>query len=283
MSSILSLVNHTSKYNPKGKTKPNTIIDLINNRSKLQLDTRIIMTGEAGIGKSTLYLSLAELLDKDYVNNIKRTVKHKITFNGLDYMKAQNSEEPYSVIGMDEAGQSIHHREFMNEINIILSKTLIGNRFKRYIQVFCIPNLEMLDKDARSLCQFLFYVDKRGHAEIFRIKAPKLEGKTWYVKIRDHYNFNKPNIKLWHLYEKKKFNAQKELYESFQKIMEEKEKPLITNGDIIQTVLDKPDNYLSHKGKLHIPTIMGDFEIGRNRADGIAAKLRKDYKIEYKV
>ncbi len=263
------LINRSySSYTRKTRI---SLINLIKKRLASKRDIRIIISGEPGSGKSTLALNIASLIDKSYVDDYKRSVEVKVCFKGLDYLNAVRSEPENSVLILDESGQAIHHREFMQEANIILSKTLIGNRFKRFVQIFCIPNLDMLDKDARGLAQLLFHIPKVGVATVYRITPARLEGKTWYKKLIDNYTFGKPDIKLWRAYEKKKFDAQEELYATFIKVMEASNTPDKTNADYVVDILKNPDRYMKND-KWSNPKIR-TLGIGRERAETIREML----------
>ncbi len=252
-----------------------SLINLIKKRLASKRDIRIIISGEPGSGKSTLALNIAELIDKSYVDDYKRSVEVKVCFKGLDYLNAVRSEPENSVLILDESGQAIHHREFMQEANIILSKTLIGNRFKRFVQIFCIPNLDMLDKDARGLAQLLFHIPKVGVATVYRITPARLEGKTWYKKLIDNYTFGKPDIKLWRAYEKKKFDAQEELYATFIKAMQEADTPEKTNADYILDVLKEPSRFIK-RDRWCIP-MLRKLGIGRTRSETIKELLDEQH------
>ena len=257
------------------KAKAKTIVSLIQERLKKRFDIRIVVTGEAGIGKSTIVLDIAELLDKQFVDDPSYAVKNKVHYSGLDYLKAMKTESAMSLLMMDESGQAMHHREFMSDVNVILSKTLQGNRFKRFIQVFCIPVLEMLDKDARYLVQLLIHVNERGDAEVFRVIVPKLEGKIWYKKIRDHYRFGKPNRRLWRIYERKKMQQQDKLYDSFIKELSERDKPIMTYEQLKQKALDNRTACM--KGvKWNVKRMQAFLEVSRDKVEVVKALIDQE-------
>ncbi len=263
---------YKTKYGGKKKSHP-TMIAIIKNRLERDMDTRIIIAGESGIGKSTLALDIAENIDPTFTDNIDLAVKELVTFDIAEYMQAVNSKSAGSVLIMDEAGQAAHHREYMNAINIILSKTMQGFRYKKLVTIYNVPSIDMVDKDARSLVHYLMFVDKRGQAVVYRVISSRFGGKTIYKKIKDRLNFKKPSVKLWHRYEKKKFKVQQELYEQFAKTIEERAIKPITNVELINTINKSKDSYMKNE-RLNVRKIQG-LGIGRERAETIRSMIER--------
>jgi hypothetical protein len=253
------------------------LFDEVSQRIKRNQDTRIIVVGEAGIGKSTFGLKVGEKYQPElYIEKPKEAVEGNVHLTSLDFMDAVVEQPTKSVLLYDEPAQSWHHRQFMSEANIILSKTMIGFRFKRFITVLCVPNIDLLDKDARKLCQFLVSCFRQGRAEVYKIANQKFGGPSWYPKLVDDFRFNKPNIPLWNFYMKKKERIQVELYQKFRDQLSNTDKADKTNDQIVREITGDI-NQVMYNGKLHVASIMGQFDIGRQRAEAIRQKYLKKF------
>jgi len=257
------------------KEQDNLLIRMINKRMSENMDTRIICEGEGGIGKSWLSLRLAELVDPMFRDNPASAIKRQVFFKATEFLRGVTTLDPLSVLLYDEPAQSWHHREFMSEVNIVLSKTMIGYRYKRFITILNVPNLDMIDKDARALCQFLINVHKRGHAEVYKISINKFGGGIWYRKLIDNMTLKAPDTKLVHAYEALKKKQEDELFKEYFRQASEKDKPKLTNSDIIGMIKSKPETY-NKNDKLYSPAIMAVHGVGRHRADSIIAKIEID-------
>ncbi len=237
----------------------------IEQRTARNQDARIVITGEAGMGKSTLELRIGEIVNPEiYVDDINKAVEEATSFTAKQSMTGVRTLPSGTQLSFDEPGQAWYHRQFMSEASMILSKTMIGFRYKKFKSVLTIPNIDLLDVDALRLVQYMVNVTGQGRAEVFRVMVQKFGGPPWFKKIIDKLTFTKPDTKLWHLYETKKFKMQDELYEKFGKRLDDLDSPKLTNLEIIKIVTEAPKQFLK-KGKIHVPYLQRDFGVGLNR------------------
>jgi hypothetical protein len=236
------------------------------------MDSRIIIEGEAGLGKSYASLRLAEQIDQKFVDDPVTAVENQVLFSASEFLTAVQTLPPFSVLIYDEPGQSFHHREFMSQANIILSKTMIGFRLKRFITFLNIPGLGMIDKDAKTLVSFLINITGHGKGEIYKQLPAKFSGDTWFKTIVDKQHFELPSVKLRHAYEKKKQQVQDQLYSEYGKALTESAEPKITNADLVESVMKAPERF-KKDGEFNVTLLQGEFDIGRERARAIKAKL----------
>jgi hypothetical protein len=176
------------------------------------------------------------------------------------------------VLIYDDPGQSFHHREFMSAANIILSKTMIGFRLKRFITFLNIPSLGMIDKDAKTLVSFLINIVGHGQGEVYKQIPAKFSGDTWFKTIVDKQHFELPSVKLRHAYEKKKEAVQDRLYSEYGKALSQSAAPKLTNSDLIEKVKASPDRY-KDDGQFAVKKLM-KLGIGRDRATGLKEMLQ---------
>lgn len=255
------------------KTQKSYFVGLIERRIARKQDARIVITGDSGVGKSTLELRLGELLNPElYVNDIDRAISQATAFTATQYLNGVRTLPDESQLSFDEPAQAWYHRQFMSEASMILAKTMIGFRFKRFKSVLTLPDIDLLDADALRLVHFLIYIPSQGNAEVYRVMKQKFGGDPWFKKIVGRLRFSKPDSKLWHVYEEKKFKMQDELYEVYGKKLEEIERPQLNNMDIILAIQASPEKYYK-KGRLSIPSVQRDFRIGLNRGYLIKAML----------
>lgn len=239
------------------------------------MDSRIIIEGEAGLGKSYAALRLAEIIDEKFRDDPVLAVQNQVLFSAEDFLNAVQTLPPFSVLIYDEPGQSFHHREFMSAANIILSKTMIGFRLKRFITFLNIPTLGMIDKDAKTLVSFLINITAHGQGEIYKQIPAKFSGETWFKTIVDKQHFELPSVKLRHAYEKKKETVQDRLYSEYGKALSESAAPRLSNSDLVQKVLESPERF-KKEGEYNVSKLQGGLDIGRERARAIRDKLTSD-------
>ena len=248
----------------------------IQNQHAKDKDARIIIVGEGGSGKSSYVLRCGEILNPVmYVENIEKTVNEAISFTAKDYMTGIRTLPSQTVLDFDEPGQGWYHRQFMSEASMILSKTMIGFRYKHFTSMLCVPNIDLLDVDALRLVNWMVYILDQGKAEVYRVVVQKFGGHPWFKKIIDKMTFSKPDTKLWHLYEKRKFAVQDLLYERYGKQLDAIEAPQWTNPEILREIQETPDKF-KKAGKFHHSMIQRKFGIGLNRSYLIKAMLDAD-------
>lgn len=258
--------------------------DNIRERIADRYDVGILGIGERGVGKSWGSLGLAEEVDEDYINDPVGVIGDKLTFRADAYLDAILRHSHGSQLIFDEPGQEWYAREFMSQANRLIAKTMIGNRYKRFVQVYNIPVLSMIDRTARKLCQFKVDFLDRGYAEVYRIRASRFEDTEWYKRLGSN-EIDKPKKKLRDAYEKHKEKVQQENYEIYHdEIVQERGKHR-TDEDIMREIIKKKDKLMSvqthgpHKGmrRLNHVLIQATFDIGRNKAERIRAKAELNH------
>lgn len=260
-------------------------------RLKKSFDTKILVIGETGIGKSWWALRLCEVLDQKFRDDPVLAVETQICFRATDFLGAVKTLPHASAILYDEPGQSFFAREHLSAVNRILSKTILGYRFKRFMAFFTVPALSHIDKNARVLSKFKCDVIRRGYAEIYDVLPGRFQEQTFY-KLRGTVTTKKPSTKLRHAYEKKKERVQEKLYGEFLDQLTEATREERTDTDMIREILDDPKPLMQQlyhnapdidleKGseRLNVARIAGHFKVGRERARRIRsqAEIALDY------
>src|SRR6266571_3334256 len=124
------------------ESSKSSLIEKIETRFDHNMNSNIAITGDPGLGKSTLSLVLSEILKPEiFVDHPREAVERFVTFSGGDFGRAiKNSPDGSIVIG-DEFGQQMGHRRFMSDANVALSNVLQGFRFKRLVSFLNVPAL----------------------------------------------------------------------------------------------------------------------------------------------
>jgi len=250
------------------------LFELIEKRTEQKKDTRILICGEGGIGKSYLALKVGEAMNPEtFIDKFQKAVDDQVHFEAAEYMKAVTYLPTKSVLVYDEPGQTFFSREFMSEANMILSKTMVGYRYKKFINIFCVPYVSIIDATARKLCQFKIDVLEHGFGEVYKIMPGRFQSDIFYSNLMG-LRISMPGVKLRHAYDKKKERLQDDLYNRYATQLTEKQQQETTNDEMVQAILKEPEVYMKNE-KLHNPTIKAEFKIGRGRAETIRASVEK--------
>lgn len=260
------LKEEADRQNPR---KTNPLLASIRARLERKQDARVIIAGEGGVGKSTLALDLGEDLNPDlYVNNIDRAVGVGVSFVGKQFLDGVRTLPSLSVLDFDEPAQGMYHRQFMTEVNMILSKTFIGFRYKKFVSELSVPNIDLLDIDAVKLANYFIWVDSQGHSTVYRILPSRFGGDPYFKVIVDSMTFRRPGKELWEKYEARKFANQDNLYETFDKRLEELNAPKLTMSEMVDMIVEHPEKFskqVQGKDEIHYSKIQEEFGVGVNR------------------
>jgi hypothetical protein len=107
-----------------------------------------IVTGEPGSGKSFTGLSQCEDLNPDFsIDNCAFGIKEFISLLG-------RTRPTRDIILFEEAGVEFAARKAMSKTNIDISSVLNVFRFRQTPTIFTVPDLRMIDLNARRLMNF---------------------------------------------------------------------------------------------------------------------------------
>jgi ABC-type dipeptide/oligopeptide/nickel transport system ATPase component len=133
----------------------------------------VLLIGESGSGKSWAALRLAEQVDPGF--NAKRRLV--FTLDGLmALLNAPEAIQPGDVVVWDEAGIGASARQAMTKVNVIFSAIVESVRFRRFALLFTVPDLAMIDPNARRMCHLI--LESKGVDEA----AGKTTFKPFYPK-----------------------------------------------------------------------------------------------------
>ena len=212
-------------------------------------------------GKSTIALSLASLIDPSF--DIR-----KVCFSGKEYVNILKTVKPCEAIVWDETGVGLGSRDAMTKVSKNLSKVFQTMRFKRNAIILTVPDLNMVDKTARTMIHVVIETKKiissyglaicrilSFNRDIFfdrpTAQYPVIRIGNELIKIKE-FAVKKPDAQLMAQYEaKKEAFFQSDVLDKFDedysmeelkaesKIMEDKEKQHLID-DVMRKVIDNP-------------------------------------------
>lgn len=138
-------------------------VNAIAERIHKKFATNIVVTGEAGIGKSYFALNLARLIDKTF--SIDQVVFDYDAF--MDLVIGLKMGKP---IVFDEPSYAIGKHEWYKQLNRALVKTIESFRFRIHPLIIPVINMNLLDKTVRRyLIQFAVHLYDRGKGIVYNI------------------------------------------------------------------------------------------------------------------
>jgi len=148
--------------------------DQLNYRINKKLSTNIVVTGEAGIGKSTLSIDLAQTLDDNFSID-------QVVFGYSGFMDLVLNLPMGKPLIFDEPSYSVSHRTFYKELQRSLVQTMESMRFRVHPVIIPIINASLLDKTIRRhLVTFQIVVKDRGVGKVYRVKPSQFTDDVYY-------------------------------------------------------------------------------------------------------
>lgn len=158
-------------------TRAKVIPNWLDYTLKKDYDRVVLIVGKEGVGKSTLALLLAHLVQKTkQKNNTGDTSDFNLNENiYYDLKQLKKSVFTKSSSGdvriIDEAAiTGGYRREAMGKQNRLLNRTLMTCRSRNQILFFLIPSINSVESYILERCSTLIRVVNRGHAWIFHDK-----------------------------------------------------------------------------------------------------------------
>lgn len=143
--------------------------------------TNIVVTGEAGVGKSYMALDLCRVMEGITKTGRDRFSIDQVVFTYKDFMDLVLKLKPGKPIVFDEPSYAMGKREWYKELNKALVQTIESFRFKMHPLVIPIINASLLDKTVRShLIQFQVIMSDRGKGEVYRVQPSHFKDQVYY-------------------------------------------------------------------------------------------------------
>lgn len=128
-------------------------VDLARERLARNQNVLAVITGQTGTGKSLTALEFARLIDPTFDAS-------QVVFTVKEFLELLNILKRGQVIIFDEAGVDLDSRRSSSKRNVFFSNILKTFRYLQIPTIFTLPNLAMLDKNARRL--FHYWIKTRS-------------------------------------------------------------------------------------------------------------------------
>jgi anion-transporting ArsA/GET3 family ATPase len=153
-------------------------------------DANIVITAssETGVGKSTLAVTLALLIDQHGWTADKAAIG-----SAAEYDKLYDSVNPGSVVVLDEAEEAVDSRRGMTSESVSLAQSFAAKRYKQVFSILTAPTKSWIDKRLGSdSADFWIQAEE---TDLGRIKG---EGPVYRLKTNEHYerDFTKRTEKI---------------------------------------------------------------------------------------
>jgi len=142
-------------------------------------DANIVITAssETGVGKSTLAVTLALLIDQHGWTSEKAAIG-----SAGEYDRLYDQVEPGSVVILDEAEEAVDSRRGMTSESVSLAQSFAAKRYKQVFSILTAPTKSWIDKRLGSDSADFWIQAEETH--LGRIKG---EGPVYRLKTNEHY------------------------------------------------------------------------------------------------
>lgn len=212
-----------SKHQIKGPGKFKTTVPLLDNSGvrvaaecikeyiNHKRNCNVLVTGDPGLGKSTIIGLCALMIDPDFsVDNVAFWLKDfEERFNTNPY--GDGNAGIYPQINMDESAHALYGTEYMKEEQRVLAKNMIISRRKRNIVWFATPRRKLLNPHVREMVNVWIHVSEPkmflpGYARM-RFAPPEKQSEFYAEKFWEPkcaFIFPEMTGDWWDRYEEKK-------------------------------------------------------------------------------
>lgn len=267
-------------------------------RVQKRLACNVVVTGEAGIGKSYDATALARVCEgrTRYGDNDRFTID-QVVFTFHDFMGLTMNLGLGKAIVFDEPSYAMGKRDWYKDLNKALVQTIESKRFKVHPLFIPIINKALLDKTVRSyLIQYQVVMTDRGKGSVYRIypSQDKELVYRYFVCNVEYGLFDKHLCKeesclgcekldtcmvFRAQYERKKASIQESRYEHAMEEASHKESQDLSEAEIEKLAYQHIDEIQNDRGRIDpkkIRIILWEkhhVKIGHNKAYTIKASL----------
>lgn len=187
--------------------------ECIKERIDHKRDCPILVTGDRGIGKSTVKIKAARKVDPKFDTDkiAFRLEEFEQIFNTNPY--GDGEKGIYPQVDMDEAGHALYGPDWLQKEQRIIAKQLIISRIKHQIIWMAVPKRMQFNNQLRNMAAIWVHVSEprefvQGYA-LVRMAPAHLQSewhtdKYWEPKFA--FVFTAETGDLWERYEKKKID-----------------------------------------------------------------------------
>jgi predicted XRE-type DNA-binding protein len=142
-------------------------------------DANVVITAasETGVGKSTLAVTLALLLDQHGWEAQKAAIG-----SARQYDRLYDAVDPGSVVILDEAEEAVDSRRGMTSESVSLAQSFAAKRYKQVFSILTAPTKSWIDKRLGSDSAD-FWIQAQ-ETDLGRVKG---EARVYRLKTNEHY------------------------------------------------------------------------------------------------
>ena len=177
---LMKLINRKGMYLDKSITgeleQLMMIVGRIVTKIRNNQNETMVILGAPGSGKSYSAMTIGHL-----ISTTLKTKMHWVFTSSQFEEIVKSKPDPGTVIIYDEAGAGIASREFWKKEQIHVMKMLQTFRYLRFVVILTVPNLDFIDKIARSLVNTIIDcrgVDKSRRAVVARVFYREVNPRT---------------------------------------------------------------------------------------------------------
>lgn len=171
----------------------------------------VLVTGDPGIGKSTVINTLMQTIDPNIpVDNITFALdEFEQIFKTNQYGDSKKGFYPQT--SMDEAGHAMYGPEYLELEQRVLAKNLIVSRIKKQIVYFAVPKWKLLNPHVRNMMTIWIHVFEldfylQGTA-LLKVAPPRMQSEYQASKFwtpQCVFTYKPLKTKFWDDYEARK-------------------------------------------------------------------------------
>ncbi len=246
--------------------------NMLSYRLHKKMATNIIVTGEAGLGKSYLATDICRVMEGLDKHGKDRFSLDQVIFTYSDFMELVLRLPQGKPIVFDEPSYSMGKREWYKDLNKALVQTIESFRFRIHPLVIPIINKTLLDKIIREqLIQYQITLYDRGRATVYRLKPSQFRDQTYHEYFcKLEYSLSDmhlcardscldcdklPICNIFRArYERKKASVQEARYEQAKELAQRQETRVLTLTQLENLCLQIKDKFLKH-GKIDVQSL----------------------------
>ena len=152
-------------------------------RKMNERDAVVLVTADdadRGVGKTTLALALAKLLD---TSSTEFDAEEQATLSVPRFLNLYDELEKGSTLLLDE-GEQIDARRSMSQENVDASLKMQTRRVNQIIVIITLPSAEMIDNRVEQLTDFWVNCEARGRARVYKKKIHRIKQSVYYESLQ---------------------------------------------------------------------------------------------------
>src|SRR3990170_3760148 len=158
----------------------------------------LITANRLRTGKTYAALRIGELLDPNFSID-------SVGFETLWYVEKAEESPRGSILVLDEPNRAAGNRSWFSEENRSFAEYLQTNAYKGVHGLFPLPHQHLMDNAVTGVCTAQIVMTAPGHGSVYTYERDQLNRSyDTYTPNWGELYLQKPSVKLYHAYEKKR-------------------------------------------------------------------------------